>query len=403
MSYVLYICFHSTITMANFSNHNISVEELLKFIPDELLDKLSKSTDVDHQVKKLFGKNVFYLLLYGFLESTKVSLRGLEDIYSSQKFQFLFNIDSQDGIKYNSLSDRLSALNADYFETIYKYIYTRFTDLYTDEEAVKYSITRVDSTMVAEAANKLEHGMWTSNKYGKKKQIKYTMSMTDIFPSGVEVFTEQAGLNENYTIPTVISKAVNKENIFVFDRGVSKREVFKELNAQQISFVTRITNTKNYKIVSSNKVPERNHKNLEIVDDQIVILRSKYNKPTIPLRLITTTQKDKKKEDILFLTNRTDIQATEIIDIYAKRWDIEVFFRFIKQELNFSHFLSTNKNGIKIVLYVTLILAILILVYKKLNNIGYKTAVRRFRIELDEIIMKMTITFAGGDPSLVFR
>ncbi len=96
-------------------------------------------------------------------------------------------------------------------------------------------------------------------------------------------------------------------------------------------------------------------------------------------------------------------KLAEIIDIYAKRWDIEVFFRFIKQELNFSHFLSTNKNGIKIVLYVTLILAILILVYKKLNNIGYKTAVRRFRIELDEIIMKMTIIFAGGDPSLVFR
>ena len=389
--------------MANFSNHTISVNELLSLIPSELLDKLSQSTDVDHQVKKLFGKNVFYLLLYGFLESTKVSLRGLEDIYSSQKFQFLFNIDSQDGIKYNSLSDRLSTLNSDYFEAIYQYIYARFTELYTEKEAASYSITRVDSTMVAEAANKLEHGMWTGNKDGRKKHIKYTMSMTDIFPSGAEVFTDQQGLNENNTIPTVISKAENKENIFVFDRGVYKREAFKELDNQQINFVTRINNTKNYKIVSSNEVIERSHKNLDIIEDQIVILRSKYNKPTIPLRLIKTIQKDKNKEIILFLTNCIDIQATEVIDIYAKRWDIEVFFRFIKQELNFSHFLSTNINGIKIVLYVTLILSILILVYKKLNNIGYKTAVRRFKIELDEIIMKMTIIFAGGDPDLVFR
>lgn len=389
--------------MANFSNHKISAEELLNLIPDNLLDKLSKSTNVDYQVKKLFGKNIFYLLLYGFLESTKVSLRGLEDIYSSQKFQFLFNIDSKDGVKYNSLSDRLSALNPDYFETIYQYIYTRFTELYTKEEAVKYSITRVDSTMVAEAANKLEQGMVTSNKHGKRRQIKYTMSMTDIFPSGVEIFTEQSELAENKTIPVVISQAVNKENIFVFDRGVNKREIFKELDRQEISFVTRINDTKNYKIVSSNKVPNRIHKNLEIIDDQIVILRSKYNKPTIPLRLIKTTQKDKNNENILFLTNCNEIEATEVIDIYAKRWDIEVFFRFIKQELNFSHFLSTNINGIKIVLYITLILAILILVYKKLNNIGYKTAVRRFRIELDEVIMKMVITFAGGDPALVFR
>lgn len=389
--------------MANFSNHKISAEELLNLIPDNLLDKLSKSTNVDYQVKKLFGKNIFYLLLYGYLESTKVSLRGLEDIYSSQKFQFLFNIDSKDGIKYNSLSDRLSALNPNYFESIYQYIYTRFTELYTKDEAVKYSITRVDSTMVAEAANKLEQGMVTSNQHGKKRQIKYTMSMTDIFPSGVEIFTEQSEIAENKTIPVVISQAINKENIFVFDRGVNKREIFKELDRQEISFVTRINDTKNYKIISSNKVPDRIHKNLEIIDDQIVILRSKYNKPTIPLRLIKTTQKDKNNENILFLTNCNEIEATEVIDIYAKRWDIEVFFRFIKQELNFSHFLSTNINGIKIVLYITLILAILILVYKKLNNIGYKTAVRRFRIELDEIIMKMVITFAGGDPALVFR
>jgi len=45
----------------------------------------------------------------------------------------------------------------------------------------------------------------------------------------------------------------------------------------------------------------------------------------------------------------------------------------------------------------------LLLIYKKENRLGYKTAVRRFRIELDELITKMLIVFAGGDPSLVFR
>jgi hypothetical protein len=389
--------------MAKFSDNKISVQELLRFIPDELLDKLSTSTNVDHQVKKLYGKNIFYLLLYGYLESTKVSLRELEDIYSSQRFQFLFNIDSEEGIKYNSLSDRLSMMNPEYFELIYQYIYTKFRELYSDDEALKYSITRVDSTFVAEAANKLQKGLKTGNKHESKKQIKYTISMTDIFPSGAEVFFDRNAHAENNTIPVAIKNAIHKESIFVFDRGVNKREVFKDIDKQGIRFVTRINQTKNFKIISSTEVNAHKHKNLEIKSDQIVYLRNKKGKLSIPLRLIITKQIDKKEEEIFFLTNHTELQTTEVIDIYKKRWDIEVFFRFIKQELNFSHFLSTNENGIKIVLYITLILSILILVYKKLNNLGYKTAVRRFKIELDELIMKMTIIFAGGNPDLVFR
>jgi len=389
--------------MAKFSDNKISVQELLRFIPDELLDKLSIATNVDHQVKKLYGKNIFYLLLYGYLESTKISLRELEDIYSSQRFQFLFNIDSEEGIKYNSLSDRLSMMNPKYFERIYQYIYTKFTELYSDDEALKYSITRVDSTFVAEAANKLQKGLNTGNKLEKKKQIKYTISMTDVFPSGAEVFFERKAHNENNTIPLAIKNAIHKDSIFVFDRGVYKREAFKDIDKQGIRFVTRINRTKNFKVISSNEIDTHKHNNLEILSDQTVYLRNKKGKLSIPLRLIITKQIDKKEEEIFFLTNHSDLQTTEVIDIYKKRWDIEVFFRFIKQELNFSHFLSTNVNGIKIVLYITLILSILILVYKKINNLGYKTAVRRFKIELDELIMKMTIIFAGGDPDLVFR
>ena len=80
-----------------------------------------------------------------------------------------------------------------------------------------------------------------------------------------------------------------------------------------------------------------------------------------------------------------------------------MFFRFIKQELNFNHFMSTNENGIKIILYMTLILSMLILIYKRLNNLGFKTAKRRFEIELDELIMAIVVKCAGGDPDLVFR
>jgi hypothetical protein len=52
---------------------------------------------------------------------------------------------------------------------------------------------------------------------------------------------------------------------------------------------------------------------------------------------------------------------------------------------------------------MTMITAMMVLIYKKLNNVGYKTAVRRFSLELNELIIKMIVKYCGGDPSLVFR
>lgn len=372
-------------------------------IPDSLLEDLSDATGVDHQVKKMFGKNMFYLLLYGYLESTKISLRELEDIYNSQKFKFLFNIDQQSQTHYNSLSDRLATMNPEYFKKIYEFVYATFAKRFTPEESESHSIVRVDSTLVTETANKLREGMIVGNQYHKKKQVKYTLLMTDIFPCGAEIFTSQEEHNENKTIPLAIFNHADKSGIFVFDRGVNKRDIFTDFCEQGIQFVTRINPKARYELISSAEIKVPKCNNLVIISDQLIRLYNQQSKLSAPYRLIRTQREKQGKEEICFLTNCFDLNIDEIIAIYHKRWDIEVFFRFIKQELNFSHFVSTTLNGIKIVLYLTLILAILILMYKKSNDLGYKTAVRRFRIELDELITKMLITFAGGDPSLVFR
>lgn len=58
-----------------------------------------------------------------------------------------------------------------------------------------------------------------------------------------------------------------------------------------------------------------------------------------------------------------------------------------------------NENGIQIILYMTMILAMLILIYKKHNQLGYKTAKRRFKMELDNYITALIIEACGGDSS----
>ena len=100
------------------------------------------------------------------------------------------------------------------------------------------------------------------------------------------------------------------------------------------------------------------------------------------------------------MTNITNMDAYQIADIYKKRWDIEVFFKFLKQELNLDHILVRTANGLEVTLYATLIAAILLIAYKELNNLkGYKILKLRFALELEEELLKEVIILCGGDPT----
>jgi hypothetical protein len=382
----------------------VTAKQLLELIPDEELTSIIKNTDVDYQVKKLYGRNLFYLLLYGLMESSRVSLRSLEDVYKSRKFKFLFNLNNKQSVKFNTISARLSNVNLEFFERAYQLVYSRFSALIPNENALNYKVTSVDSTMVCEAANKIEQGMLLANQCSKKKHIKYTLSLTELLPSSVEVFTHQAALSEDIAIPKVVFNNIDKkeDNIFVFDRGVQSRERLSEMANENIYFVTRIKKTSNYQLLEEYDLPE-NLKigNLDIQKNLKVQLLSNHKKYPQPFKLVLTT--NEKSEPLWFLTNNFNLSVNEIIEIYKRRWNIEVFFRFIKQELNFKHFMSTNINGIKIILYMTLILAMLILMFKKLNDVGYKTAKRRFYYQLDDLILEMVYILAKQYPDFNYR
>lgn len=68
-----------------------------------------------------------------------------------------------------------------------------------------------------------------------------------------------------------------------------------------------------------------------------------------------------------------------------------------------SHLVSLNKNGIQVMLYMTLIVSMLILMYKKANQIGYKTAKRRFSMEVRDLAIALIVVHCGGDPELFFK
>jgi hypothetical protein len=410
-----------------YTGQKVNVQKILSLIPDGLLSTLSKDTKIDYCAKVLYGKRIFNLLLYGLLTTDRTSQRTLEDLFKSDLFKSMFCYDAGMKISRSSISTRLSTIDPDFFRLAYEGIYSEFSKFFPKDEQLKYRIIRVDSSMVAETCNKLKKGLSPGRKYGKTseevvKQVKYTIAFDGLTACDFKVFTDPSYTSEDRAIPEVVLLNASKEgstaNVYTFDRGVSSIANFSSFNNAHIPFVGRLKTDRRFDIVTLDEPSERDRDlgELKLISSQIVHLYGKHHvDKQNTYRLIVAERKEKvdttppnnigsvkKKENIFyFISNDLELSPKEIADIYKQRWDIEVFFRFIKQELNASHFLSVSENGIKVMLYMTLIASMLILLYKKINDLGYKTAKRRFTIELWEALVTIIVKECGGDPALM--
>jgi len=386
-------------------NKKVSVKSILGLIDDNLLDNLAEETGVDFNIKKLSGKVIFKLLLMTILDDSKASLRIMEKIYLSNKFKQYSGLDKEDSIKFNSLSERLSLIKESYFEKIFTHLIHNYRSSIR-KDLDKQFIRQFDSTSISLSGKLLKKGMVNGLKNKQNahthKQIKFTVGLYQNLPSSVQFYNEQKYLAEDETLKQAVLKSCIASNeIAVFDRGIKARKTYQEFSQQNIQFVTRINPTKNIKILQQNALPiVLETDTLTIVSDEIVHLYyAKKMKLKEPIRLIKALSKST-NEMLYFLTNIEDLTAIEVTEIYRQRWDIEVFFKFIKQHLHFKHFFSYNENGIKVMMYMTLIAAILLLLYKKQNAIeGYKIAKFCFVEELELEIIKEIVVFCGGDPS----
>lgn len=409
-----------------FTVQKINIQKILGLIPDDLLSKLAQDTKVDYCSKVLYGQRIFNLLLYGLLTTDRTSQRTLEDLFGSKLFKSLFSYNADMKVSRSSISTRLSTIDAEFFRLAYEAIYNEFSKVFSTEEQIKQKIIRVDSSMVAETCNKLKEGLSPGKKKKNDKasvrQIKFTAAFDGLTACAFDIFTDPKYACEDLAIPEVLLKSASKEgsqtNIYTFDRGVCASKTFATLNGEEIFFVGRLKTNRKFEVVSTDNwnEPEKDLGELNLLSSQTVYLFNDNNvDKENTYRLIIAERKEKidttppknkgkvkKKENIFyFITNDMNLSPREIAQIYKQRWDIEVFFRFIKQELNASHFISVSKNGIMVMLYMTLIAAMLLQLYRKLNGLGYKTAKRRFTIELWETLIAIIVKECGGNPQLI--
>lgn len=146
-------------------------------------------------------------------------------------------------------------------------------------------------------------------------------------------------------------------SIVVFDKAYNDYQLFGDWTDSGIFFVTRMKDNADYAVVSYTEViPGKN-----IISDEIIFLSGVNASSKCPhcLRRVVVWDSIKERELVL-LTNHFDFAASTISDIYRERWQIEIFFKTLKQNLKIKSFVGTSENAIRIQIWTALIALLLL-------------------------------------------
>jgi len=152
--------------------------------------------------------------------------------------------------------------------------------------------------------------------------------------------------------------------IVVDDRGYNDYRLFGTWTSNGVYFVTRMKDNALYKVAETKVIPQ----NRNILKDEIILLTGVKAEEKCPYPLRRVEVYDSEKEQTLvFLTNNLKLVASTISAIYKDRWQIELFFKALKQNLKIKTFVGTSANAVKIQIWTALI-TMLILRYLQLRS-----------------------------------
>jgi len=151
--------------------------------------------------------------------------------------------------------------------------------------------------------------------------------------------------------------------MLVFDRGYPDHDWWLSLTRSKVDFVTRLKDNVSYGVVSEREVP----KGGDIIRDEVILLTSQQEiGPQAQLRRIEVWVEER-QETLVFVTNNFRLAASTIAAIYKERWQIELFFKALKQSLKIKTFVGTSENAVQIQIWTALI-AMLLLKYLKMRS-----------------------------------
>ena len=204
--------------------------------------------------------------------------------------------------------------------------------------------------------------MWPVTKYQRTKgAIKLHLLLDhDGYLPSFAVVTE----GRTSEIKVARTLRFDRGTILAIDRGYIDYEWFRELTQEEVYFVTRMKDNAVYEVKEEVAAPQ----NRKVLRDQIICfprLAREGEEPVLFRRI--EIWDEEKQETIVFLSNLLAFGATTIAAIYKDRWQVELFFKALKQTLKIKTFVGTSANAVRTQVWTALI-AMLVLKYLQLKS-----------------------------------
>lgn len=207
----------------------------------------------------------------------------------------------------------------------------------------------IDSTVVTLCLKLFPWATWSRQKGAIKLHL--ALDHAGYLPEAMLITT---GKHSELTVAR--RRRYARGTILVMDRGFVSYPWFRQLNENGVLFITRIKKDTPYEIVASYPITPDS----ELVSDERIRLTGKATSKSYlePLRLVTINTAE--GEQLQFLTNHMTLAASTIAEVYKDRWQIEIFFKLIKQNLRIKTFVGTSANAVWIQIWTALIAMLLI-------------------------------------------
>jgi hypothetical protein len=312
---------------------------------------------VDKYVKKLDAIKLFQLLSHAQLEQCK----GLRDISNSLNNGQLSQSVGLESISHSQISRRLNTMPTDVFQLIFEDL-IKHAGTKMGFEKIRNDLGRIyliDASVISLCLSRYNWAVYRKTKGGVKLHLRLRLFEEGVLPDHAEI-TPAKPSDRSQMDNLVVEE---QDAINIFDRGYIDYKKFDDYCENGVRFVTRLKSNAVIDVQQELQVAPGS----TIERDCIVTLGGTLTKMKHPVRLIEVI--DTEGNPITIVTNDLSMAAEEISDLYRYRWQIELFFKWLKQNLHVKHMFGLSKQAVENQLFIALVTYCLMMIIKL--NSGY--------------------------------
>jgi len=344
-------------------------KQITKFLDSNIICNLAQDYEINKYNKGLDFTSHLYTMLFSQIGNIQ-SLRDITNILQSTKRKSIF-LGIQRVMSKSSLSNHNANKDWEIFRDIYVqhyYKYSREIRLPRKKlNNIKKKILLVDSSMITLCAALFKWAPY----YQAKGAIKlHTFLNYDTFLP--ELIVIGSGKEPDNHAAINIAVPYPKNTLIVGDKAYSDTKLLRYWDSFGVTFVVRAKAPKYVRSISVRELELPEGTPDSILIDEVMVFDGQHTPKQYPKEIRRVVVYDSEEDRTFDLwTNNFTWTAEEISDIYAARWDIETFFKAVKQNLNIKSFLGTSPNAVMIQVWTSMIAMLLLAIIKKQSKIGW--------------------------------